>query len=95
MRSVTVELRDLVIEFGGANSSEHGDGLARSEFNRIIFGDALYDAMYEVKQLSTPGEAPASNCPVGASAQSHRPAPCQLFDEVAQPLPARWVPQFA
>jgi len=54
MRAVAAEIRDLVIEFGGANSSEHGDGLARSEFNRIIFGDALYDAMCEVKQLFDP-----------------------------------------
>ena len=32
-------------EYGGVNSSEHGDGLARSEFNREIFGDELYEAM--------------------------------------------------
>jgi len=30
MRAVAEEIRDLVTEFGGANSSEHGDGLARS-----------------------------------------------------------------
>ena len=34
MSAVAAEIRDLVGEFGGANSSEHGDGLARSEFNR-------------------------------------------------------------
>jgi FAD/FMN-containing dehydrogenase/Fe-S oxidoreductase len=54
MRAVAGEIRDLVREFGGANSSEHGDGLARSEFNRVIFGDALYEAMREVKQLFDP-----------------------------------------
>jgi FAD/FMN-containing dehydrogenase/Fe-S oxidoreductase len=54
MRAVAEEIRDLVTEFGGANSSEHGDGLARSEFNRVIFGDELYDAMREVKQLFDP-----------------------------------------
>ena len=54
MRAVAQEIRDLVSEFGGANSSEHGDGLARSEFNRIIFGDELYDAMCEVKLLFDP-----------------------------------------
>ena len=54
MRTVAAEIRDLVSEFGGANSSEHGDGLARSEFNRIVFGDALYDAMCEVKRLFDP-----------------------------------------
>ncbi|MGA8417110.1 MAG: FAD-linked oxidase C-terminal domain-containing protein [Candidatus Dormiibacterota bacterium] len=54
MRVVAEEIRDLVTEFGGANSSEHGDGLARSEFNRIVFGEELYGAMCEVKQLFDP-----------------------------------------
>ncbi len=54
MRTVAAEIRDLVSEFGGANSSEHGDGLARSEFNRIVFGDALYAAMCELKLLFDP-----------------------------------------
>ena len=40
MRAVAEEVRELVLEFGGVNSSEHGDGLARSEFNRRVFGDA-------------------------------------------------------
>jgi FAD/FMN-containing dehydrogenase/Fe-S oxidoreductase len=55
MRAVAVEIKDLVREYGGANSSEHGDGLARSEFNRELFGDELYEAMREVKQLFDPG----------------------------------------
>jgi Fe-S oxidoreductase len=55
MRAVAEEVRDLVIEFGGVNSSEHGDGLVRSEFNRAVFGDALYAAMVEVKRLFDPG----------------------------------------
>jgi FAD/FMN-containing dehydrogenase/Fe-S oxidoreductase len=54
MRAVAEEVRDLVLEFGGVNSSEHGDGLARSEFNRSIFGDELYQAMREVKRLFDP-----------------------------------------
>jgi FAD/FMN-containing dehydrogenase/Fe-S oxidoreductase len=54
MRAVAEEIRDLVTEFGGANSSEHGDGLARSEFNRSVFGDELYEAMREVKRLFDP-----------------------------------------
>jgi FAD/FMN-containing dehydrogenase/Fe-S oxidoreductase len=54
MRAVAEEIRDLVLEFGGVNSSEHGDGLVRSEFNRIVFGDSLYEAMCEVKRLFDP-----------------------------------------
>jgi Fe-S oxidoreductase len=54
MRAVAEEVRDLVLEYGGVNSSEHGDGLARSEFNRRVFGEALYGAMQETKQLFDP-----------------------------------------
>ncbi|WP_158889190.1 FAD-binding and (Fe-S)-binding domain-containing protein [Amycolatopsis anabasis] len=55
MRRVAEEVKDLVAEYGGVNSSEHGDGLARSEFNREIFGEELYEAMREVKRLFDPG----------------------------------------
>jgi FAD/FMN-containing dehydrogenase/Fe-S oxidoreductase len=54
MRAVAEEVRELVVEYGGVNSSEHGDGLARSEFNRRVFGDALYAAMQECKRLFDP-----------------------------------------
>ncbi|HJP77638.1 MAG TPA: FAD-linked oxidase C-terminal domain-containing protein [Pseudonocardiaceae bacterium] len=54
MRAVAEEIKDLVAEYGGANSSEHGDGLARSEFNREIFGEPLYNAMRQVKALFDP-----------------------------------------
>ncbi|HEY4018584.1 MAG TPA: FAD-linked oxidase C-terminal domain-containing protein [Pseudonocardiaceae bacterium] len=55
MRAVAEEIKDLVASYGGANSSEHGDGLARSEFNREIFGEPLYNAMRQVKALFDPG----------------------------------------
>ncbi|WP_280442402.1 FAD-binding and (Fe-S)-binding domain-containing protein [Nocardia brasiliensis] len=55
MRTVAEAVQKLVAEYGGVNSSEHGDGLARSEFNREIFGDELYEAMRKVKRLFDPG----------------------------------------
>ncbi|MFE7134915.1 FAD-binding and (Fe-S)-binding domain-containing protein [Streptomyces sp. NPDC057638] len=54
MRTVAGLIKDLVTEYGGVNSSEHGDGLARSEFNREIFGDQLYEAMRQVKRVFDP-----------------------------------------
>jgi FAD/FMN-containing dehydrogenase/Fe-S oxidoreductase len=54
MRAVGEQVLDLVAEYGGANSSEHGDGLARSEFNRRVFGEELYEAMRAVKRLFDP-----------------------------------------
>ncbi|MGH4018045.1 MAG: FAD-binding and (Fe-S)-binding domain-containing protein [Pseudonocardiaceae bacterium] len=54
LRVVAEEIAHLVTEFGGVNSSEHGDGLARSEFNRQLFGDELYEAMRVVKRIFDP-----------------------------------------
>ncbi|MFJ8471117.1 FAD-binding and (Fe-S)-binding domain-containing protein [Kitasatospora sp. NPDC094011] len=54
MRAVAEEIRDLVTEYGGVNSSEHGDGLARSEFNPLLFGRDLYEAMRGTKRLFDP-----------------------------------------
>ena len=54
LRAVADEVFALVTEFGGNNSSEHGDGLVRSEYNARIFGADLYGAMREVKRLFDP-----------------------------------------
>jgi FAD/FMN-containing dehydrogenase/Fe-S oxidoreductase len=54
MQAVAEEVRDLVVSYGGANSSEHGDGLARSHFNRTLFGDELYEVLRQVKGIWDP-----------------------------------------
>jgi FAD/FMN-containing dehydrogenase/Fe-S oxidoreductase len=54
MRQITQEITDLVLEFGGALSGEHGDGLARSEWNRKMFGPTLYEAFRQVKHAFDP-----------------------------------------
>ncbi|MEK6601611.1 MAG: FAD-linked oxidase C-terminal domain-containing protein, partial [Candidatus Binatota bacterium] len=45
---------DLVLEFHGALSGEHGDGLARSHFNEKLYGPVLYDAFRKVKRAFDP-----------------------------------------
>jgi FAD/FMN-containing dehydrogenase/Fe-S oxidoreductase len=54
MRRITESVTDLVLEFGGALSGEHGDGLARSEWNRKMFGDEVYAAFRQVKYAFDP-----------------------------------------
>jgi FAD/FMN-containing dehydrogenase/Fe-S oxidoreductase len=54
MRRITEDITDLVLEYGGALSGEHGDGLARSEWNRKMFGDTVYQAFRLVKQAFDP-----------------------------------------
>jgi FAD/FMN-containing dehydrogenase/Fe-S oxidoreductase len=87
MRAVAEEVRDLVVEFGGANSSEHGDGLARSEFNRAIFGDELYEAMREVKRLFDPHALMNPGKIVDAPPMTENIRDLAL--PVARPLPTR------
>jgi FAD/FMN-containing dehydrogenase/Fe-S oxidoreductase len=54
MVSIANEICDLVLEFNGAMSGEHGDGLARSHFNAKLFGPAIYDAFLQVKRAFDP-----------------------------------------
>ncbi len=89
MRAVAEEVRDLVLEFGGVNSSEHGDGLVRSEFNRAVFGDALYAAMGEAKRLFDPGNRMNPGKIVDA------PPMTSNLREASSPPPARYVSRIA
>ena len=52
--SLATAVSDLVLEFGGALSGEHGDGLVRSPFMRKMFGPVLYDAFREIKRTFDP-----------------------------------------
>ena len=54
MADLAAAVKDLVVEFKGAMSGEHGDGLARSHWNRELFGDRLYAAFREVKAAFDP-----------------------------------------
>jgi FAD/FMN-containing dehydrogenase/Fe-S oxidoreductase len=54
MRRITEAVTDLVLEFEGALSGEHGDGLARSEWNRKMFGPVIYEAFRRVKHAFDP-----------------------------------------
>ncbi|MFQ5849812.1 MAG: FAD-linked oxidase C-terminal domain-containing protein [Candidatus Binatia bacterium] len=54
MTGIASEISDLVLEYGGALSGEHGDGLARSHFNEKLFGPRLYQAFREVKRAFDP-----------------------------------------
>ncbi|MCH2400158.1 MAG: FAD-binding oxidoreductase, partial [Pirellulales bacterium] len=51
---VATEVADLVLEFGGAVSGEHGDGLARSPFQEKMFGPTLYQAFRQIKHTFDP-----------------------------------------
>jgi FAD/FMN-containing dehydrogenase/Fe-S oxidoreductase len=55
MHSITDDVTDLVLEHHGAFSGEHGDGMARTEFNPKMYGPELWDAFKQVKTAFDPG----------------------------------------
>ena len=54
LKNITDETFDLVVEYGGSWSGEHGDGLVRSAYNEKFFGPSLYQAFRDVKKLFDP-----------------------------------------
>ena len=53
-QAIAEDVAALVLEFGGALSGEHGDGLVRSPFMSRMFGPALYEAFREIKRTFDP-----------------------------------------
>jgi FAD/FMN-containing dehydrogenase/Fe-S oxidoreductase len=45
---------ELVLQYGGTTSGEHGEGLARGEFSERLFGPVLTDAFWAVKAAFDP-----------------------------------------
>ncbi len=62
---------ELVKEYGGSWSGEHGDGLVRSPFNERFFGPSLYQALKEVKYLFDPDWRMNPGKIVGAPPMDH------------------------
>jgi FAD/FMN-containing dehydrogenase/Fe-S oxidoreductase len=54
MKSIADEAFELVKDYGGSWSGEHGDGLVRSPFLERFYGPRLYQAFREVKRLFDP-----------------------------------------
>lgn len=54
LRSISEAVLQLTLQLGGAMSSEHGDGLARSEFLEHTYGRDLADAMRLLKRAADP-----------------------------------------
>jgi FAD/FMN-containing dehydrogenase len=54
MRQIAEKSIDLVVQFEGTTSGEHGEGLARGEFSERLFGPELVQAFREVKSAFDP-----------------------------------------
>jgi FAD/FMN-containing dehydrogenase/Fe-S oxidoreductase len=87
--SIANDVADLVLEFGGALSGEHGDGLVRGAFNEKMFGSELYQAFRAVKatfdpqRLFNPGrvvDTPPITAHLRYGAGYRTPEPRTFFD---------------
>jgi len=54
MHAITGDVTSLVLDHRGAFSGEHGDGLARTEFNPTMYGPELWAAFKELKSAFDP-----------------------------------------
>ena len=54
MRDIAEAAHELIREFKGSHSGEHGDGLVRSEFLEPMLGERLVRAFGEIKQAFDP-----------------------------------------
>ncbi len=54
METIATEVADLVLQFGGSLSGEHGDGILRGVFTERMFGPRLTEAFREVKRTFDP-----------------------------------------
>ncbi|MBJ6369918.1 FAD-binding protein [Sedimentitalea sp. CAU 1593] len=54
MRAIAEEAFDLVKQYKGSHSGEHGDGIVRSEFHERMFGRRIVSAFEEVKARFDP-----------------------------------------
>ena len=54
LRLIAEEAFEIVREYGGSHSGEHGDGIVRSEFHEAMFGTRLVRAFEELKDAFDP-----------------------------------------
>jgi len=76
LRAISEAVADLAVEYDGSVSGEHGDGRARTEHNRRLYGQRVWELFREVKTAFDPdwllnpgqvcGYAPDERLPVDA-----------------------------
>jgi FAD/FMN-containing dehydrogenase len=57
MRAIAEETFEMVRDYKGSHSGEHGDGIVRSEFHEAMFGSRIIEGFTEVKHRFDPDNA--------------------------------------
>jgi FAD/FMN-containing dehydrogenase/Fe-S oxidoreductase len=87
MLEISESLTDLVIEYGGSISGEHGDGRARTQWNRKLYGDELWEAFRDLKSTFDPDHLlnPGNICGEFAADENLRYDPDYAFESGFEP----------
>ena len=74
---------DLVVEYGGSVSGEHGDGRARTQWNRKLYGERLWNAFRDLKTAFDPDWIlnPGTVCGDADMTENLRFSPAYEFDD--------------
>ena len=87
--AIANDVADLVLEFGGALSGEHGDGLVRSSFMKKVYGADIYETFRTIKRTFDPNgifnpgkivDAPPLTANLRYGAGYATPTPVTFFD---------------
>ena len=54
MENIAEGATDLVVEYGGSVSGEHGDGRARTQWNKKLYGEHLWNVFRDLKTAFDP-----------------------------------------
>jgi len=54
MEAISDAITDLVVQYDGSVSGEHGDGRARTQWNRKLYGDDLWETFRDLKSAFDP-----------------------------------------
>ncbi|MFB6113237.1 MAG: FAD-binding and (Fe-S)-binding domain-containing protein [Halodesulfurarchaeum sp.] len=54
MESISEDAADLAVKYGGSVSGEHGDGRARTQWNRKLYGDHVWEVFRSLKRAVDP-----------------------------------------
>ncbi|WP_254808028.1 FAD-binding and (Fe-S)-binding domain-containing protein [Natronosalvus amylolyticus] len=92
MESIADAVTDLVVEYDGSVSGEHGDGRARTQWNRKLYGETLWETFQELKTafdpdwLLNPGQVVFRDDDPTDMTENHRFGPDYAFDAGFDPV---------
>jgi FAD/FMN-containing dehydrogenase/Fe-S oxidoreductase len=88
MEAIADSVTDLVVEYGGSVSGEHGDGKARTKWNRKLYGEDLWETFRELKTAFDPDWLlnPGNVCGDHEPAEDLRYDPDYEFDAGLDPV---------